>query len=99
MPPDKFVDELPLVLADAPPLPGEEARYAQVLAVLEATKTDPKLKQAMTEGARDVDFYRTKYGSQQAYEAKYTSRDGKNMAVYLDENGKVLSQKELSSKK
>jgi hypothetical protein len=42
-----------MVLADAPPLPGEEARYAQVLAVLEATKTDPKLKQAMTEGARE----------------------------------------------
>jgi hypothetical protein len=53
VPPDKFVDELPMVLADAPPLPGEEARYAQVLAVLEATKTDPKLKQAMTEGARE----------------------------------------------
>jgi hypothetical protein len=26
------------VLADAPPLPGEEARYAQVLAVLAAAK-------------------------------------------------------------
>ena len=33
--PDKFFDELPAVLADAPPLPGEEARYAQVLAVLD----------------------------------------------------------------
>src|SRR5262249_10218459 len=30
--PDKFADELGTVLADAPPLPGEEARYAQVLA-------------------------------------------------------------------
>ena len=29
----RFVDELPAVLADAPPLPGEEARYAQVLAM------------------------------------------------------------------
>ena len=29
--PDKFFDELPLVLEDAPPLPGEEARYAQIL--------------------------------------------------------------------
>ncbi|MFY9631750.1 MAG: DUF1254 domain-containing protein [Candidatus Cybelea sp.] len=29
--PEKFVDDLPAVLADAPPLPGEEARYAQVL--------------------------------------------------------------------
>ena len=43
--------QLPAVLADAPPLPGEEARYAQVLAVLEAAKDDPTLKQAMTEGA------------------------------------------------
>ena len=34
--PDKFVDELPAVLADAAPLPGEEARYAQVLAVVTA---------------------------------------------------------------
>ncbi|SDH33082.1 DUF1254 domain-containing protein [Bosea robiniae] len=53
--PEKFVDELPLVLADAPPLPGEEARYAQVLAVLTAAKTDPKLKRAMTEGAAEAD--------------------------------------------
>ena len=30
--PEKFFDELPGVLADAPPLPGEEARYAQMRA-------------------------------------------------------------------
>ena len=53
--PEKFVDELGPVLADAPPLPGEEARYAQVLAVLEAAKRDPKIRQAMTEGARAAD--------------------------------------------
>ena len=53
--PDKFVDELPLVLADAPPLPGEEARYAQVLAVLAAAKDYPSIKQAMTEGANEAD--------------------------------------------
>ena len=53
--PDKFVDELPLVFADAPPLPGEEARYSQVIAVLTATKNNPALKQAMTEGAREAD--------------------------------------------
>lgn len=69
--PDKFVDELPLVLADAPPLPGEEARYAQVLAVLAAAKANPELKQAMTEGARDADekmvtplFHFRNYGQQ-----------------------------------
>jgi hypothetical protein len=54
--PEKFVDELPAVLADAPPLPGEEARYAQVLAVLVAAKDNPKLKAAMTEGAKEADI-------------------------------------------
>jgi hypothetical protein len=49
--PEKFVDVLPAVLADAPPLHGEESRYAQVLAVLDAAGRDPKLRQAMTEGA------------------------------------------------
>jgi hypothetical protein len=53
--PNKFVDELPAVLADAPPMPGEEARYAQVLAVLAAAKNDPALKQAMTEAAAEAD--------------------------------------------
>jgi hypothetical protein len=49
--PDKFFDELPAVLADAPPLPGEEARYAQVRAMLDAAKKDPALKAAMIEEA------------------------------------------------
>jgi hypothetical protein len=43
------------VLADAPPLPGEAARYAQVLAVVEAAKQDPKLRDAIIEGARDAE--------------------------------------------
>jgi hypothetical protein len=53
--PDKFVDELGVVLADAPPMPGEEARYAQVLAVLQAVKDNPALKQAFTDGAKEAD--------------------------------------------
>ena len=53
--PEKFFDELPAVLADAPPLPGEEARYAQVIAVLEALKTNPALKQPMVEAAAEVE--------------------------------------------
>lgn len=53
--PEKFVDELEAVLADAPPMRGEEARYAQTLAVLAAAKTDPKIKQAMTNGAKNAD--------------------------------------------
>ena len=53
--PEKFFDELPAILADAPPLPGEEARYAQIRAVLEAAKTNPKIKAAMIEGAREAE--------------------------------------------
>ena len=53
--PEKFFDELPMVLADAPPLPGEEARYAQVLAVLAAAKDDSKIKRAMIEAAKDAE--------------------------------------------
>jgi hypothetical protein len=55
VPPESFVDTLPLVLADAPPLPGEEARYAQVLAVLHAAKNDATLKAALTEAAAQAD--------------------------------------------
>ena len=55
VPPEAFVDTLPIVLADAPPLPGEEARYAQVLAVIEAASNDPKLKAAMTQSAAEAD--------------------------------------------
>jgi hypothetical protein len=49
--PDKLIEQLPLVLADAPPLPGEEARYAQTLAVVEAAKRDPALKEAAIDEA------------------------------------------------
>ena len=49
--PEKIFDQLPAVLADAPPLPGEEARYAQVLAVLAAAQKDPALKNAMIDEA------------------------------------------------
>jgi hypothetical protein len=53
--PEKFVDQLPIALADAPPLPGEEARYAQVLAVVAAAQADPKLKAAMTQAAAQAE--------------------------------------------
>lgn len=53
--PEKFFDQLPAVLADAPPLPGEEARYAQVLAVLEALKGNPALKEPMVEAAAEAE--------------------------------------------
>ena len=53
--PENFFDVLPLVLADAPPMPGEEARYAEVMAVLAAAEKDAKIKAAMTEAAVEAD--------------------------------------------
>lgn len=49
--PTKFWDELPLVLKDAPPLPGEEARYAEALSLVAAAQKDPKLKAALVDEA------------------------------------------------
>jgi hypothetical protein len=53
--PDTFFEVLPAVLADGAPLPGEEARYAQVLAVLKAAQRQPALKEAMIQAAAEVD--------------------------------------------
>jgi hypothetical protein len=53
--PDKFFDVLPQVLNDAPLLPGEEARYAEIRAVLAVAEKDPKIKAALTKAAIDAD--------------------------------------------
>ena len=49
--PEKFFDELPVILKTVPPMPGEEALYANFQAVLDAAAKDPKLKQTLTETA------------------------------------------------
>jgi hypothetical protein len=51
----------------------------------------------LTEGASDVKFYRTKYGNEQAYQANYTSKDGKEHRVFVDDEGKILSQRDEGS--
>jgi hypothetical protein len=53
--PAKFVDQLAAVLADAPPLPGEEARYAQLRGLLEAAKSDPRRQESMTKAAAEAE--------------------------------------------
>ena len=53
--PEKFFDVLPLALADAPPLAGEEARYAQLNAILAAAAQDPEIKQVLTQAALAAD--------------------------------------------
>ncbi|MFL5157750.1 MAG: DUF1214 domain-containing protein [Microvirga sp.] len=53
--PETFFDQVPQVLKDTPPLPGEQARYAQVLAAIAAAEKDPTLKQAMSDEAEKAD--------------------------------------------
>jgi len=48
--PEKFFDELPLILKTVPPMPGEEAMYAMFQSVLDAAK-DPKVKETLTQTA------------------------------------------------
>jgi len=49
--PEKFFDELPIILKQVPPLPGEEAMYATFQSLLDAAAKDPKLKQVLTQTA------------------------------------------------
>jgi hypothetical protein len=49
--PEAFFDELGAVLDEVPPLPGEEAIYANVRAVLEAAAKEPKLEAALKDAA------------------------------------------------
>jgi hypothetical protein len=53
--PDKFLDQLLLVLQDAPALPGEEARYEEMLFVASAAQKDPALKAAIVDEVTKAD--------------------------------------------
>lgn len=53
--PEKTVDVLSAILDEVPPMPGEEAMYAQFRAVLEAVKKDETLKEAFTKAAVDAE--------------------------------------------
>jgi hypothetical protein len=88
--PDKFFDELAAVLTDAPPMPGEEARYAQVRAVLEALKKTPDLKSPMIKAATEADeqlikplFQFRNYGQQLPYHWSTISNEAAFGADYF----------------
>ncbi|KJK21446.1 hypothetical protein UB46_27420 [Burkholderiaceae bacterium 16] len=53
--PEKFWDTLPLVLKDARPLPGEQARYAEALALAEAAAKDPRIKDVLIKASAQAD--------------------------------------------
>ena len=49
--PDTFFDELPAVMKQVPPLPGEESLYAWINSVLEAAAKDSEIKATLKEAA------------------------------------------------
>ncbi len=49
--PEKFFDELQIILRQVPPLPGEEALYASFQSILDAAVKDPKLKRVLIQTA------------------------------------------------
>lgn len=53
--PGKFFDQLPQVMKEVPPLPGEEALYSQIQQVLDAAKDNPELQKALKEAADDTE--------------------------------------------
>lgn len=53
--PEKFFDQLGGVLDSVPPLPGEEAMYANFRALLAAAEQSPEIKRAITQTAVELD--------------------------------------------
>ncbi|MFL9889123.1 DUF1214 domain-containing protein [Paraburkholderia agricolaris] len=53
--PEKFFDELPLVIKAVPPQPGEEALYAWINSLLDAAAKDPKVAETLRQSAVDAD--------------------------------------------
>jgi hypothetical protein len=53
--PETFFDEFPTVLETVPPLPGEEALYAQFRQLMNAAKADPEIKKSLVEAAVEAE--------------------------------------------
>jgi len=53
--PERYFDDLRLVLEEVEPLPGEEALYAWFKQILEAAENDPALEEALVEVAKETE--------------------------------------------
>lgn len=49
--PEKFFDQLPVIMKEIPPQPGEESLYLMFQSVLDAAAKDPKIKETLTQTA------------------------------------------------
>ena len=53
--PERFFEELPVVMKQIPPLPGEESLYRWIGSLLEAAAKDPEVKQTLQETAAEAE--------------------------------------------
>jgi hypothetical protein len=53
--PDTYYDQLPVVMKEVPPLPGEEALYRWIASVWDAAAKDPETKKALNESFAAAD--------------------------------------------
>jgi hypothetical protein len=53
--PETFFDELPAVMKQVPPLPGEEALYAWIGSILDAAANNPEIKEILKETAVEAE--------------------------------------------
>jgi len=53
--PETFFDVLPDILKEVPPMPGEEAWYAQMQSLLNAAEKNPRVKDWLKEAAMEAD--------------------------------------------
>jgi hypothetical protein len=53
--PEKFFDQLNVVLDEVPPLPGEEALYSQFRVLLDAAAKDPAIKKVLVDTAVEAE--------------------------------------------
>ncbi len=70
--PEKFFDQFPEVVETVPPLPGEEAMYAQFRALVAAARKDPEIQKLLVEVAIETEkeaitpFFQWKYNGRPA---------------------------------
>lgn len=55
--PETFFEQLPDIMDEVPPQPGEEALYAQINGLIDAISKNPKLKEAAKKGAIEAEQY------------------------------------------
>jgi len=92
--PEKYFDQLPDILASVPPLPGEEALYAQFRQLMEVAQRDAQLKKLLVQTAvaaeRDIiaPFHQWKHNGVPAGNGWNRSTNNAHWGVdYFDRTG------------